>query len=86
MAVLTEVGAVDMLGVLAGGGGAVVAGHTIAADTGMVEDRRCPGIGGVAVLTGITAGNVIGGFAECGGAVMTGRAVTADARMVEERR
>ncbi len=40
MTVLTEIGAVDMLSVLASGGGAVVAGHAVAADIGMLEDGR----------------------------------------------
>ncbi len=40
MTVLADVGRCDVLRMFAGGGGAVVAGHTVAADIGLLEDGR----------------------------------------------
>ena len=58
----TDIRRADMAAVLAGCIGAVVTGHTIACDTGVVKSSRAPAAGIVAVITTITAGDVVGGF------------------------
>lgn len=74
MADITLLGSDKVTGILAGGGSAVVACGTGAADTGVVKARRCPCSGGVTGIALRRRGDVIDRFAGGTAAVMTSRA------------
>ena len=71
--VLAQVIGLDMLGILAGSGGAVMAAGTVAG-IGVIEVGRRPCAGTMAVIAGIDAGKVLSMLAGCRGAVVTGEA------------
>ena len=71
MAVLADVGALDVLSVLTGGVGTVVATDAVTGDAGMVETLRVPITGRMAVLTLVTAGDVVGMFTDGNRTIVT---------------
>ena len=83
MAVLADRVGLDVVGVLAGGFGAVVTAGTIAGDVAVVEHCAAPAVGGMAVITAVGAGDVRWMLADGGGAVVTGEAGTDDIRMID---
>ena len=72
VAVLADGVGLDMVGVLAGGGRAVVAADAVAADAGVIEHRAAPVAGVVAVVATVVALNMVGGLAGCRRAVVAG--------------
>ncbi len=86
MAGLTNVARLNMLGILAGGGIAIVTADTIAADAGMVKYGGRPGLGGMAIITLATGSQVIGVFTGGGIAIMTTRTGAQHLVMIDGRR
>ena len=73
MAILADVGGLDMLTMLAGCGRTIVAAGAVAGHIGVIEVRRYPAVGGMAVGADIAAGNVIRCLARCRCAVVAAR-------------
>ncbi len=71
MAGLTDVACLNMLGILAGGGIAIMTADAIAADAGMIERCRDPGLSTVTIITLARGSQVIGVFTGGGIAIMT---------------
>jgi len=82
VAILANIGCLDVGRSLANGIGAVVATHTVVHDVDVVKVGRQPGDCRMAVVAIIAAGDMGGVFAGCYEAVMTGAASTNDLRMV----
>ena len=76
VAVLADVGRLNVSGILTGRVGAIVAAYTVAGDAHVVEVRRQPGDGAVAIVAGITARDVSRVFPRRGDAIMTGSAAS----------
>ena len=72
MAVLADIGRIDVRRVFAGCFGTVVATKAIAGDVGVVEVGWRPGNCGVAVVAGVTAQDMCRVLARGGDAVMAG--------------
>jgi hypothetical protein len=75
MAILADIGGVDMAAVLTRCRGAVMAAETVVGDAAVVEVGRYPATGGVAQITGVVARHVVRRLTGRGGAVVA--AVTA---------
>ncbi len=60
-----------MLGILAGGGVTIMTAGAIAADAGMIERRRDPGLSTVTIITLAGGRQMIGVFTGGGIAIMT---------------
>ncbi len=73
MAGLTDVARLNMLGIFASGGIAIMTAGAIAADAGMIERRWRPGLGAVTIITLARGSQVIGVFTGGGIAIMTTR-------------
>jgi len=56
---LTNVAGTDVVLVLAGGIGAVVAGRAVSSDTSMIKVRRHPGNRRMTIVTVVAAGNMV---------------------------
>ena len=82
VAILADIGGVDMCQVLADGIGAVVATDTIIRDVGVVEVGRNPRRGRMAIVAGIAAGKMRRVLAGCNHAIVAGEAGTDDLGMV----
>lgn len=74
VAVLTGVVGRDVIGRLAFGRLAIMAGEAIAGDRAVIEACRRPKSGGVAILAGVVGGDVVRRLALCCTAVMTAEA------------
>ena len=83
VAVLTQVVGLDVLGVLSGGGGAVVAAGAVAGHVAVIERRTRPAVGGVTVVAGVAAGDMVGGLAGGHRAVVTREAGPDDIGVVD---
>ena len=82
MTVVTQIIGADVIGILAGGGRAIVATDAVGG-IAMVKVGRRPGIGGVAVIAAVATGDVPGMFARGDGSVMTGGTCAGHAGMVK---
>ena len=82
MAVLTDVGRIDVVRPLACRLGAVVAAEAVTRDIHMIEIRRDPRVGGVAIVTVVAARDVRRVFPGGDRAVVTGNAGTNDLDVV----
>ena len=78
MAILADVGRLDMRWRLASGVDAVVAVETVAGNVDVVEVGRQPGYGGMAVVAIIAALDMIRILARCNNAIVTAAATTDD--------
>ena len=78
MAVLTDVGRIDMRRRLARRVDPVMAAETVADDGRVIERSRHPGVGGVAVVACVSAGDVSWMLADGNRAVMAGAACADD--------
>jgi len=83
MTILTDVGCLNVGGILAGRIGPVVTAEAPVGDVVMIEEGRGPAIGGVAVVAVIAAGDVIHALAFSHGAVVAAAASTEYLQMVD---
>ena len=65
MAVLADIGCLNMRGVLAGGRRAVMATDAVAADIAVIEPTGGPAIGGMTVVAGIDTRDMVSVFIVC---------------------
>ena len=86
VAVLTDIGRLNVSGMFAGGRGAVMATDAVTCDSGMIEIRRYPAVGGMAGLTVITALNMCSMLANGDTAVVTAEAGTDHFVMIHTNR
>jgi len=82
VAVLTRIGAQNMLRMLAGRRGAIVAAGAIARHIGVIEVRRHPAIGSMAALAITSTLDMLWMLAHCCRAVVTAAASADDLRMI----
>ena len=82
VAILADIGGVDMCQALAGGIGAVMTIDAVACDIGMIEVGRNPRRGRMAIVAGVAAGDVSCMLARCRRPIMAGEAGADDLRMV----
>lgn len=83
MAILTDIGGVDMAAVLTRCRGAVMAAETVDGNTPMIEVGWYPATGGVAQITGVVARHVVRRLTGRCGAVVTAVAGADDIRMID---
>jgi len=83
VAILAQGIGLDMGGVLAGGGAAVVTADAVAGDTAVVEHCTTPAGGVVAVVAAVVAGDVVGRLADGGRTVVTGEAGAGNTRVIK---
>ena len=84
VAVLADIGGIDMRRMLARRIGAVMAADAVGGDVGVIEVGRDPRVGRVAVVAVVAARNVGRVLARGGGAVMAGEAGANDLRVIDQ--
>ena len=84
VAVLTNVGCVDVIGGLAGCIDAVMAGEATSGDIAVIENRRYPARTLVTVVALIACDDVVGRLAGCIDAIVAAYTAPRDGRMVHE--
>lgn len=83
MAILADIGGLDVAGMFASGRRAVVTTRTVAADAAVIEIGRHPAVGGVAQITGIVTRHMVGRLAGSGGTVVAAKARTDDGIVID---
>lgn len=83
VAILADIGRLDVCWSLADGLYAVMAAKAVAHDVVMIEIGGNPAAGGMAVVTTVAAGNVIDTFPFGDGAVMAGYAGAQHLKMID---